>query len=153
MFKSFPLLTFFLIVSGLFSQEVSKNDAPKLYIDCNSCDMSYIRTEINYVNYVIDRNDADIFIMINWQSTGGNGRRYTMTLEGRGQFEGLRDTLSYVTAQEMSEQEIREKTLNWIKLGTVRFISYTPLAEDIRISFDKNRFTDTDKKSGQSYDR
>jgi len=100
--------------------------------------MSYIRTEINYVNYVIDRNDADIFIMINWQSTGGNGRRYTMTLEGRGQFEGLRDTLSYVTAQEMSEQEIREKTLNWIKLGTVRFISYTPLAEDIRISFDKN---------------
>jgi len=138
MSKFFPVLIFFLLVSTLLSQNVTKNDAPNLYIDCSSCDMTYIRTELDYVNYVIDRNDADLFIMITWQSTGGNGRKYTMTLEGHQRFEGLSDTLIFVTDQEMSDDEIRAKTLQWLKLGTVRFIGHTPLAEDIRISFNKN---------------
>ncbi|NQV42542.1 MAG: hypothetical protein HQ506_09325 [Candidatus Marinimicrobia bacterium] len=139
MSKKFQLLLILsMLTSMLISQEISKNDAPNLYIDCRSCDMNYIRTELDYVNYVIDRNDADLFIMITWQSTGGNGRKYTMTLEGRERFEGLRDSLTYVTDQEMSEDEIREKTLKWLKLGTVRFINYTPLADEIKISFDTN---------------
>jgi len=132
------ILIFFLLVSNLFSGDITKNEAPNLYIDCRSCDMTYIRTELDYVNYVIDRNDADLFIMITWQSTGGNGRKYTMTLEGHQRFEGLSDTLSFVTDQEMSDDEIRAKTLNWLKLGTVRFIGHTLLAEDLRISFNKN---------------
>jgi len=138
MSKFFPVLIFFLLVSTLLSQNVTKNDAPNLYIDCSSCDMTYIRDELDYINYVIDRNDADLFIMITWQSTGGNGRKYTMNLEGHQRFEGLSDTLSFVTDQEMSDDEIREKTLNWLKLGTVRFISHTPLADNINISFNKD---------------
>jgi len=138
MSRILPLLSFLLIVSNLLSQNVSKNDAPNLYIDCRSCDMTYIRTELDYVNYVIDRNDADLFIMITRQSTGGNGLKHTMTLEGRQRFKGLRDTLTYVTDQEMSADEIRQKTLKWLKLGTVRFLSYTPLADDISINFNNN---------------
>lgn len=137
MFRIYQVILLFILASNLIAQDVSKNDAPNLFIDCRSCDMNYIRTELDYVNYVIDRNDADIFIMITRQGTGGNGRKYTMTLEGRGRFEGLSDTLIYVTDQELSDDEIREKTVNWLKLGTVRFMSYTPLANDIRISFNK----------------
>ena len=136
MFRKFPLFFFLsLLASTLISQEVTKNDAPNLYIDCRSCDMTYIRTKLDYVNYVIDRNDADLFIMITRQSTGGNGRKYTMTLEGRHRFEGLRDSLTYVTDQDMSDDEVREKTLKWLQRGTVRFLNYTPLADDINISF------------------
>ncbi|MBC8191733.1 MAG: hypothetical protein H8E18_05095 [FCB group bacterium] len=127
MFKIFlQFFIFFLIIPNLFGQDVSKNDAPNLYIDCPSCDMNYIRTKLDYVNYVIDRNDADVFIMITRQSTGGNGRKYTMTLDGHKQFEGLRDSLTYVTDQEMSDDEIREKTLKWLQLGTVRFFKLYP---------------------------
>jgi hypothetical protein len=137
MFKNFlRFLILLLILSNLKAQELSKNSAPNLYIDCHSCDMNYIRSNLDYVNYVIDRNDADLFIMITWQGTGGNGRKYTMTLEGRERFEGLRDSLIYATDQEMSNEEIREKTLKWLKLGTVRFINYTPLADELSISFD-----------------
>ncbi len=133
------LLTLTLsITTALMAQSVSKNNAPNLYIDCQSCDMDYIRTELDYVNYVIDRNDADVFIMITRQSTGGDGKQYTMTLEGRGRFEGLDDTLVYVTEQSMTSADIRIKTLGWLKLGTVRFLSYTPLAEDLTIGFDKS---------------
>ncbi|NQT63282.1 MAG: hypothetical protein HQ556_10030 [Candidatus Marinimicrobia bacterium] len=138
MSRIFPLFILLIFASTLISQEITKNDAPNLYIDCRSCDMNYIRTELDYVNYVIDRNDADLFVMITWQSTGGDGRKYTMTLDGRHGFAGLRDSLTYVTDQEMSDDEIREKTLKWLQLGTVRFLNYTPLADDINISFNKN---------------
>ncbi|MBC8376424.1 MAG: hypothetical protein H8E26_10295 [FCB group bacterium] len=139
MSRIFPLFSLLMLASTLISQGITKNDAPNLYIDCRSCDMNYIRRELDYVNYVIDRNDADLFIMITRQSTGGNGRKYTMTLEGHQRFEGLSDSLTYVTDQEMSDDEIRAKTLKWLQLGTVRFLNYTPLADDINISFNKNK--------------
>ncbi len=135
MSRKFLLLMLLTLVSGLFSQDATRNDAPNVYIDCRSCDMTYIRTELNYVNYVIDRNDADVFIMITRESTGGDGRKYTMTLEGRSRFEGLNDTLVYTTEQNMSNDDIRAKTLEWLKLGTVRYLSHTPLAGDIKVSF------------------
>lgn len=139
MFRKFPLFFILsILTTTLTSQEITKNDAPNLYLDCRSCDMTYIRTELDYVNYVIDRNDADLFIMITWQSTGSDGREYTMTLDGHNRFAGLHDSLTYITDQEMSQDEIREKTLKWLQLGTVRFLNYTPLAEDINISFTHN---------------
>ncbi|NQV50757.1 MAG: hypothetical protein HQ507_09680 [Candidatus Marinimicrobia bacterium] len=137
MFKSHLIIFTLTLTASLYAQTVSKNDAPNVYIDCQSCDMTYIRTELNYVNYVIDRNDAEIFIMITRQTTGGNGREYTMTLEGHQQFEGLNDTLVYITEQNMSDDEIRERTLKWLQLGTIRYISHTPLAADINISFNQ----------------
>ncbi|NQV30637.1 MAG: hypothetical protein HQ508_07105 [Candidatus Marinimicrobia bacterium] len=137
MFKRCLFVFTLAITTPLIAQSVSKNDAPSVYIDCESCDMTYIRTELNYVNYVFDRNDADIFIMITRQTTGGNGREYTLTLEGHQQFEGMNDTLVYISEQHMSDDEIRERTLEWLKLGTVRYISRTPLAADLTINFKK----------------
>jgi hypothetical protein len=37
-----------------------KENAPKVYIDCQECDIDYIRTEITFVNYVRDRKEADV---------------------------------------------------------------------------------------------
>jgi len=117
------------------SLPVTKNDAPNLYLDCHACDMSFIRTELDYVNYVIDQADADIFIMITRQSTGSNGRVYTLTLEGRKSFIGQNDTLTYVTDQDMSDDQVRQTTLKYIELGLVRYIMKTPLSENLSISF------------------
>ena len=36
--------------------EALKKTAPKVYIDCSSCDIEYFKTEITFVNYVRDRN-------------------------------------------------------------------------------------------------
>jgi len=115
-----------------------KAGAPNLFIDCGSCDMNYIRTEVDFVNYVIDRNDADIFIMITRQNTGSGGKEYTLTLEGRNVFEGVNDTLVYITDQEYSDDEIREKTLKYLSLGLVRYLSHTPLADELTIRYDSD---------------
>ena len=51
-----------------------KEKAPKVYIDCLECDLDYIRTEITFVNYVRDRKEADVHILITTQDTGSGGR-------------------------------------------------------------------------------
>ena len=38
--------------------------APKIFIDCDYCDTDFIRKEIDFVNYVIDRKNAEIHILI-----------------------------------------------------------------------------------------
>ena len=38
--------------------ESLKRSAPRVYIDCGSCDIDYIKTEVTFVNYVRDRDEA-----------------------------------------------------------------------------------------------
>ncbi len=50
------------------SLESLESKALKVYIDCDLCDLSdfdYIRTEITFVNYVRDRKEAQVHVLIN----------------------------------------------------------------------------------------
>ena len=51
-----------------------KKTAVKAYIDCGSCDIEYIKNEITFVNYVRDRNEAHVHVLITTQRTGSGGR-------------------------------------------------------------------------------
>ncbi|MDH4271506.1 MAG: hypothetical protein OEW18_05965, partial [Candidatus Aminicenantes bacterium] len=50
--------------------EELKKSAPKIYIDCDWCDFDYVKTEITFVNYVRDRKEAQVHVLINIQPTG-----------------------------------------------------------------------------------
>src|SRR5512136_3185736 len=68
-----------------------KKTALKVFLDCDSCDLEYIKTEITFVNYVRDRNEAQVHILITTQSTGGGGREYTLSFSGQHEFRGVDD--------------------------------------------------------------
>ena len=59
-----------------------------VYIDCSNCDEDYIREEISFVNYVRDRNVADVHIQFSDQRTGGGGKEYTLDFMGQNVFHG-----------------------------------------------------------------
>ena len=61
----------------LLDSDSLKKTAPRVFIDCISCDMDYFRTEITFVNYVRDRKDAQVHVLITTQSTGSGGTEYT----------------------------------------------------------------------------
>ena len=60
--------------------------ALKVFIDCDFCDIDYIREEINYVNYVRDPKEAQVHVLITSQRTGSGGREYTLSFIGRFEF-------------------------------------------------------------------
>ena len=112
-----------------------KKLAPKVYIDCNSCDMDFIRTEITFVNYVRDRKDAQVHVLITTQSTGSGGTEYTLTFGGQGQFEGEDNVLKHVAGNTDTSDEIRKGLVGILKIGLVPYAGKTPIAGKISISF------------------
>ncbi len=109
-----------------------------IFIDCNYCFEDFIKTEIDYVNYVRDRNQADIHLLLTKRNTGSGGSEYTLTLFGRRRFENLSDTIIFFTKQADTEEYIRNSLVRNLKLGLVRYLLQTPAAEKLTLSYAKN---------------
>ena len=145
MVPRFFLILFFMPASLAFllaapSPAVLNPAAPRIYLDCDHdfCDMDYIRSEIRFVDYVVDRQEADIHILITRRQTGSGGREYTVAFLGRNGFGALSDTLVYTTAFDDTWDIQRERMVQYLKLGLVPFINRTPLAGTLDVSYNNN---------------
>jgi hypothetical protein len=47
----------------------------------------------------------------------------------------MRDTLSFVTGPDETQDEIRKKEVNTLKMGLMRYVAKTPLSKYMNISF------------------
>ena len=132
----------FLLTSTLFcfqalSQEPAaetdtlRKDALNVFMEASD----FIRREIPWVNYVRDIRDAGVYIISTRQRTGSGGLEYSYFLVGQHQFAGMRDTLTIVSSPDETADMIREKQVNALKMGLMRYVAKTPLAEYMDISF------------------
>jgi hypothetical protein len=87
------------------------------------------------VNYVRDRNDADVHVLVTTETTGGGGTEFTISFFGLGRFAEVNQTLRYIALKTATEEERRAGLLEVLKRGLVRYVSDTPLADSISISF------------------
>lgn len=112
--------------------------APKVYIDCDRCDMDYIRTEIPFVNYVRDSKDAQVHVLITTQSTGSSGIEYSLLFNGQKKFDGVNNELKYFSNNTDTSDEIREGLVQFLKIGLVSYAVRTPVANMISVSFEED---------------
>ena len=82
----------FLLIALLFFSFLLKaqnNNQPthrlKVFIDCNNtwCDHTFIKTEINIVDFLLDNQAADLHILITEQETGGGGSQFQLIFFGK----------------------------------------------------------------------
>lgn len=107
----------------------------RVFIDCSfNCDSDFLRTEIDWVDHMRDRSDADVHILGTAQGTGGGGRRYTLEFIGLRSFAGRSDTLTYVAATDDTEDTRRRGIAQVIKLGLVPFVSNSTTGQRLAIS-------------------
>jgi len=111
-----------------------KKDAPKVFIDCHRCDIDYIREEIGFVNYVWDRKEADVHVLVTTQSTGGGGQEYTLRFIGLGDYEDLQNTLTYFADSIETDDETRKGLVQTLKLGLAPYVAQTPLCDMITVN-------------------
>jgi len=114
--------------------EELKKLAPKVFLDCSYCDVEYITTEIGFVNYVRDRKEAQIHVLITTQSTGGGGTEYTLAFSGQKEFAGKDDVLKYVSLATDTADERRKGLTGMLKMGLLAYAARTPIASRISIS-------------------
>jgi hypothetical protein len=108
----------------------------RVFVDCDAmgCDLDFFRTEIPYVDYVRDRADATVHVLISTQQTGGGGTEHTLNFIGLRNFAGLTDTLVYVAPQSATQDDRRKGLARTMKLGLVRYIARTPLGVQLQVS-------------------
>ena len=107
----------------------TREDALRVFLDCNNCDFDYLRREIPFVNYVRDRKDAELHILVTTQFTGSGGVEYTC------RFEHIDDELKYSAAQTLTGDERRRGYTEVLKLGLVRYVTSTTAADRLRLVY------------------
>ena len=117
----------------------AQDSAVRVFVDCPgfvpACDFDFLRTEITFVSYVRNREDADVHVLITTQQTGGGGTEYTLSFIGLKRFSGAADTLRYFSRQTDTPDEARKGLARVLTLGLVRYVAATPLAERLTVSY------------------
>jgi hypothetical protein len=108
-----------------------RKDALNVFMDATD----FIKKEIPYVNYVRDIKDAGVYIILTSQRTGSGGTEYTYFLVGQHEYAGMRDTVTFVTTPDETEDGKRAKDVRTLKMGLMRYVARTPLSKYMNISF------------------
>ncbi|MDX2285741.1 MAG: hypothetical protein NW241_16355 [Bacteroidia bacterium] len=115
----------------------SREDAPRVFIDCQfGCDLQYVKNEVSFVNFVRDRRQAQVYVLLTLIETGGGGGQFTLFFIGQETFEGQADTLVYNAPAASTEGIVREALLGLLKRGLLPYLLQTPLAERLTYSLD-----------------
>lgn len=124
--KKILLLLPIIYSFNVFSQ--SKLEKVKVFIDCSQtyigfCNSDYIRSEINMVDFVRDRRDAHVHVLVTAQNSTTGGTRAQLNFIGLRSFQGVSDTLTFFNDPTSTEDEQRKKLVQNLKLGLVRYIA------------------------------
>lgn len=117
--------------------DVSREAALRVYLDCSRCDISYVITEVTFVNFVREPRDAQVHIISTSQPTASRGTEYALEFIGRQNFTGKNDTLKYISRQEDTESVVREGIARTLRLGLARYAAATPVAEYLDLTHDQ----------------
>ena len=108
---------------------------PNIFIDCQMrCHMNYVREQITFVNYMQDRQVADIYILATSQRTGAGGREVQLAFQGNNQFEERADTIKYVTDPNGTDAINRDQLVRELKKGLLKYIVDTDMLDAIDFS-------------------
>jgi hypothetical protein len=134
------LFVLVLSVPGLTAAQQAgtppRPDKIRIFLDCSFlCDETYLKQEITWVDYMRDRRDADVHVLVTTQNTGGGGTEYTIKFIGLGPFAGVEQTLRYNAPQAATSDENRKGIAEILKQGLVRYASESPLAKRLKITF------------------
>lgn len=138
-----PSLLFLLVLLAVPLQQTRAqqtgppaSEAPRVYLDCPPCDSGYIRREIDFINYVRDRQEAQVHVLVTHERTGSGGQSYTLNFIGLQNFRGQDHRLTYTTQPSDTQDEERSGLVRILKLGLVPYLLQTPLADRISLAVD-----------------
>ncbi len=122
----FPLL-------GALGQVTSSIDQLAVFLECKGCDINYIKQEVNQINYLRDRADANIHVQVLKQSSGSGGQLVTLNFMGKKEFESLKNSISYSIPPQAAAHKARQLFVHHFRLGLVAYWAHTNLGEKISL--------------------
>jgi len=110
-------------------------DVLRVFLDCAQCDFNNLRQDVAFVNYVRDKSDADVHVLISTQNTASGGREYTFDFIGLRGLSDLQQRLTYASSGTDTEDERRRGVSRTFGLGLTPFLLKTPQRERFSIQY------------------
>jgi hypothetical protein len=135
----FPALAALALPLALAQQPAAPpqdSQALRIFLDCQVCDLDYLRTEVTFVSYMRDQHDAKVYVLVSTQQTGSGGTEHTFTFIGQGELAGRTDTVRFVSSQTDGPDQVRRGIARTLRLGLVRYVQGTPIGEHLEIRYD-----------------
>ena len=108
----------------------------RVYFDCTTqCYFDYIRTELTYVDWMRDRADADVHVIVS-DIDAGAGQEYSLRFIGTGRLADREHTLTYFVEPNTAQSETRAGLTERLALGLVPYLIDRPAADRLRVEFD-----------------
>src|SRR6056297_964543 len=120
------------------SRDQFSNGNLKVFLDLQYwTDKNYIRQEIPIVDYVRDKELADVHIIMTRHGAGQAGAIYKIRLLGRQNFSGMDNELEYWSSSTETEHETRKGYTKMLKIGLSPYIvSDGSMADKLSIDYE-----------------
>jgi hypothetical protein len=129
-----------LIASALSSDAYAQTPQPgqakplRVYLDCQDCFGEYLRTEIRWVDFVRQREEADIHLLSSSRETGGGGREVVLRFVGVGRFQGQDQELKALSLTGDTEDTRRRGVLRTVIVGLLNYAAREGLPAELAVS-------------------
>ena len=137
--KQVTLLLFpFLVLSNISYGGIKPGEAVdvNVFLDSRDIDISYLKENFQQVNYVNNREDANVHLLGTSEKTGSGGKEYSFFFIGINNFEGISDTLYYYSSASNTTTEVRNGYTNTIKMGLIRYLAHA--SQIVNMQFPEN---------------
>ena len=111
---------------------------PRVYLDCPNdfCDTDFFVTEIPYVDFIRERTDAHVHLLVTSLENGSGGTAYTLAFIGLGRQAGRADTIVTNVPPNSSQDDRRKELARVFKLGLVRYVVTTEAGAHLQVNYD-----------------
>lgn len=130
-----------LLPGRLAAQAVTQTQWVRVFLDCQGggdfgpgggCDREEFRTEIGFVDWVVDRAVADVHVIMTDQDTGA-GTRYVLDFLGASEFEGVDAQLTHDSPNSDTRDELLRSLTDVLKAGLVTYVARRGYADQLDI--------------------
>jgi hypothetical protein len=105
----------------------------QVFLDCGSCFSDFLREETEFVNFVRDRTEADLHVIITNVGTGGGGREYVLEFTGQRIFAGRSSTIKATTGIGDPEDIVRRQLLTTLHVGLLPYVTQNGVPQHLQI--------------------
>ena len=111
------------VALGTWRDAHAQQSRPNVFLDCREarCNYEYYRTEIDWVNWVRDRQVADVHVIMTAQGTGAGGREYLFDFIGTDEENPYSVQHSYQSLPTDTDREVLDALANSLGLGLALF--------------------------------
>ena len=106
----------------------------QVFLDCHYCFSDFLREETPFVDFVRDRTQATLHVIVTSVETGSGGREFVLTLTGLGPLDGRDSTLKVFTTAGEPDDLRRRRILTGLHLGLLPYIARDGVPEDLSLT-------------------